>query len=202
MNTLQNILSSCQTMTKRKAVIFVFLQVFGLCSFAQPEAGNDSDSSSLLQQYVGCWHPNKPGWHGNINITTDGNKLYLTMSTDEGYKRFEEVKVNESEPSIEWSYKDESDALWYIGKWGETNREEILLDINHINASCGVPTEVYRIGIEANHSVKEWKYIAVMVNDELVISYGYKWDFLTPSNETVFMKSNRYMSAFTYRKFN
>lgn len=189
-------------MTKRKAVIFVFLQVFGLCCFAQSEAGNESDSSSVLQKYVGCWHPNKPGWHGNITITTDGNKLYLTMLTDEGYKRFEEVKVNESEPSIEWSYKDECDALWYIGKRGETNRDEILVDINHINASCGVPTEVYRIGVEANHSVKEWKYMAVIVNDELIISYGYKWDFLTPSNETVFMKSNRYMSAFIYRKIN
>jgi len=124
------------------------------------------------------------------------------MSTDEGNKRFEEVKINESESSIEWSYKDESDALWYIGKWGETNRDEILMDINHINASCGVPTEVYRIGAEANHSVKEWKYMAVMINDELVISYGYKWDFLTPSNEKVFMKSNRFMSAFIYRKKN
>lgn len=202
MNKLQNMLGYWQTMMKRKVVIFVFLQVFGLCCFAQSETGNDSDSSSVLQQYVGCWHPNKLGWHGDITITTDGNKLYLTMSTDEGNKRFEEVKINESESSIEWSYKDESDALWYIGKWGETNRDEILMDINHINASCGVPTEVYRIGAEANHSVKEWKYMAVMINDELVISYGYKWDFLTPSNEKVFMKSNRFMSAFIYRKKN
>lgn len=185
---------------KRKTVLFVFLQVFGLFCLAQPETGNDSDSSSVLQQYVGCWHPNKPGWHGNINIAIDGDKLHLTMSTDEGYKQFEEVMVNESEPSIEWSYSEESDALWYIGKWRETNRDEILVDINHIHASCGVPTEIYRTGMEANHAVKEWHYFAVLVNDKLVVSYGYKWDFFAPSNEPLFMKSERYMSAFIYSK--
>lgn len=187
---------------KRKVIFLVFFQVFGLCCLAQSETNKNSDSSSVFQKYVGCWHPDKSGWHGDITISTDGSKLYLTMSTDEGCMRFEDVTVNESEPSIEWSYREESDALWYIGKWSETNRDEIIVDINHIHASCGVPTEIYRIGVEANHSVIEWKYMAIMVNDELVINYGYKWDFLTPSNETVFMKSKRYMSAFTYRKDN
>ena len=188
-------------MMKRKTILFVFLQVFGLCCLAQSGAGG-SDTSSVLQQFVGCWHPNKPGWHGDISITTDGSKLYLTMTTDEGDKRFVEVKVNESEPSIKWSYSEKSDALWYIGRWSETNRDEILVDVNHIHASCGVPTEVYQKGVEANHSVKEWKYMAVLVNGELIINYGYKWNFLAPSNETVFMKSERYMSAFIYRKNN
>lgn len=186
---------------KRKAILFVFLQVLGLCCLAQSETGNDSDTSSVLQQYVGCWHPNKPGWHGKITITTDGNKLYLTMSTDEGYKRFDKVMVSESEPSIEWSYKEESDARWYIGKWSETNRNEILVNVNHIDASCGVPTEVYRIGVEANHAVKEWKYIAFMVNGKLVVNYGYKWDFFSPSNEKLFMKSERFLSPITYVKY-
>lgn len=122
------------------------------------------------------------------------------MITDEGEKRFEEVKVNESEPAIKWSYSEESDALWYIGRWGETNRDEILVNVNHIYASCGLPTEIYRKGIEATHAVKEWKYMAVLVGDKLIINYGYQWDFLTPSNETVFTKSERYLSALTYRK--
>lgn len=185
---------------KRKVILFVFLHVFGLCCLAQPETVSTPNSSSVLQQFIGHWQPNMPGWHGDIDITTDENKLYLTMTTDEGTIHFEEVEINESEPSIEWSYSEETDALWYIGKWGETNREEILVDINHIHASCGVPTEVYSIGIEASHSVKKWKYMAVLVNNNLVISYGYQWDFLAPSNETVFMKSERHMSALTYRK--
>lgn len=189
-------------MMKLKVVILAFLQLFGLCCLAQSETGSGSDASSVLRQFVGCWHPNKPGWHGDINITTDGGKLYLTMTTDEGNKWFDEVKVNASEPYIEWSYCEESDALWYIGKWGETNREEIIVDVNHIHASCGVPTEIYHKGIEANHSVKDWRYVAVLVDGKLVISYGYKWNFVAPSKEVVFMKSERFMSAFKYSKDN
>ena len=131
--------------------------------FNRNETDNTIDSASLLQQYVGCWYPDKLGWHGEIYITSDGNKLYLKMITDEGDMKFDEVEVNESEHSIHWAYSEESYAHWYIGKWGETNRNEILVDINHVYASCGVPTEVYSIGVEANHSVKEWKYMAVIV---------------------------------------
>lgn len=185
---------------KRKAILFVFIQVFGLCCLAQSESVSNSDTSSVLEQFVGCWHPNKPGWHDDINITTDGSKLYLTIITDEGNMQFDEVEVNYSEPSIKWSYKEESEALWYIAKWHETNRDEIMVDINHIHASCGVPTEIYRRGVEATHAVKEWKYFAVVVDGKLIISYAYQWDFFAPSNEVVFMKSDRFMSAFIYRK--
>ncbi len=187
-------------MMKRIVVLFVFLQVFGYC-LAQSEDDRGLGALPVLQQFVGCWHPNISGWHGDINITVDGDKMCLVMTTDEGEKRFNTVIYNPSEPSIKWSYGEESDALWYIGKWRETNRDEILIDVNHINASCGVPTEIYRIGIEANHSVKEWKYIAFMVNGKLVVNYGYKWDFFSPSNEKLFMKSERFLSPITYVKY-
>ena len=171
-------------------------------NFTRTEIDDTQDTSSILEQYVGCWYPDVLGWHGEICITFDGNKLYLKMTTDEGDKIFEDVEVNESEHSIHWTYREQSYARWYIGRWKETNRNEILVDSNCIYASCGVPTEIYNIGVEASHSVKEWRYMAVVVNDELVVSYGYKWDFLSPANELVFMKLERYMSAFTYRMRN
>ena len=174
-----------------------------LCFFALMASAQDifnKGATKDLEQFVGLWHPNNAGWHGDISITTDGSKLYLTMTTDEGKKRFDEVEINYLEPSIEWSYKEESEALWYIAKWHETNREEIMVDVNHIHGSCGVPTEIYHRGVEANHSVKEWKYFAVVVDGKLIISYAYQWDFFAPSNETVFMKFERFLSALTYRK--
>ena len=186
---------------KRSVILFAFLQVFGLYCSAQSEKDSSSDTSSSLQQFIGCWHPNISGWHGDINITVDGDKLCLIMTTEEGEKRFDDVKYNPSEPSIKWSYSEESDAIWYIGKWRETNREEILVDVNHINASCGVPTEVYRIGVETNHSAKEWKYMAVMANGKLMVNYGYKWNFFSPSNDMLFMKSERFLSPITYVKY-
>lgn len=183
----------------RTTFLFLFLQLFGIFCLAKSVTGS-KDSSSVLKQFEGVWHPDKPGWHGIIVIKSDGEKLYLTMKTDEGDKHFVDVEVNESEPSIEWSYCEESNAYFYIGKWRESNRDEIIVDVNHIYASCGVPTEIYSIGVEANHSVKTWKYMAVMADGNLIINFGYKWDFIAPSGEMVFMKSERYMSAFTYRK--
>ena len=184
---------------ERETFLFVLLQVFGLCCLAQPETCS-LDSSTVLKQFEGVWYPDKPGWHGIIVIKSDGKKLNLTMKTDEGDKHFENIEVNKNEPSFEWSYSEELEANFYIGKWRESNRDEIIVDVNHIHASCGAPSEVYSIGLEATHSKKEWYYMTVLLNNELILSYGYKWDFHAPNDELLFMKSERYMSALRYRK--
>lgn len=158
-------------------------------------------NQSALQQFVGTWLPDKPGWHGKIDITTDGKNLYVKMETDEGNMQFGAVEVNKAEPSIEFSYSEEFDGLWFIAHWRESNRPEIMMDINHIQASCGVPTEIHQSGVEATHSVRDWKYSGVLVDDEtLVLNYGYMWNFLSPLRDSVFMKSDRYMSALKYRR--
>lgn len=41
--------------------------------------------------------------------------------------------------------------------------------------------------------------MAVLVGDKLIINYGYRWNFFAPTGETLFMKSERNISALTYR---
>lgn len=189
-------------MKKRNAFILlvVAFTFWGLCCHAQSSKIQVTESSSVLQRFVGRWYPDKTGWHDQIDISINDGKLLLIMHTDEGDKRFEEVRVNESEPSIEWSYCDELEAVWSIGTWSETKREEIIVNLNRIVASCGVPTEVYQSHDEATHAKQEWKYFAVLVDDKLILSNGYKTDYFSPSGKLMFMKSRENRGIITYRK--
>lgn len=180
--------------------LFVLISVFVLCCFALPQKSKAQDPSSVMKQFVGHWYPDRPGWHKTIDITTDGKKLFLVMSTEEGEKRFEKVAFNESEPSIKWSYTDDIKGIWYIGKWSETKRDEIILQLDRFNASCGVPTEIYKYADWSDHSKRLWKYEAKLLYGDLVIRYSYQWDFYSPSGELMFTKSNDHVMTIKYIK--
>ncbi len=123
------------------------------------------------------------------------------MKTEEGEMLFENVRFIESESSLDWSYNDKVKyAQWYIGTWGETNREEIILNADGIYGTSGVPTEVYKEGIEANHMKQCWSYHAVLVGDRLTISYGCKSDYYSSSEELLFTKVKRNVLAIIYYK--
>lgn len=175
------------------------LCAIGLFSCLISSATNNQGATDSLQQYVGHWNPDRYGWHGAIDIDMNDGRLRLRMQTEEGEMLFENVSVNESESSLEWSYDDDVKyAKWYIGKWNETNRREIILNVNGIYGTSGVPTEIYEEGFEANHMKQCWKYHAVLVGDKLTISYGCKADYYSSSEELLFTKIKRNVMAINY----
>ena len=186
---------------KRKCIILcILVSIFGLYCYALSASNKAKESSTVLYDFVGHWYPDRPGWHKTIDITTNGKKLFLVMSTEEGKKRFKEVAFNESEPSIKWSYTDDIKGIWYIGKWSETKRNEIILQSDRFNASCGVPTEIYKHTDWSDHSKRTWKYEAKLVYGDLVIHFNYQWDFYSPSGELMFTKSNDHEMTIKYCK--
>lgn len=174
--------------------------LWGLNCHAQSSETQEKVSPLILQHYVGRWYPDRIGWHGCLDFSINDGKLILTMETDEGPKRFEDVKISESGTKIEWSYCDEIDAVWYIGTWSETKRKEIIVNINRIIASCGIPTEVYINHDEATHAKHEWKYSAEVVNDKLIMSNTSKIDYFSRSGELMFTKSMENKSIIKYRR--
>ena len=188
----------------RKMFLFCLFNIIGVFCIAQSSATINPKSQkapSDIQQFVGRWYPDKLGWHGPMDIYMKNNKLCLRMHTEEGELNFEDIVINESEPSIEWSYNDDVKyAQWYIGTWSETNRKEIILNVNGIYGSSGVPTEIFREGIEANHMKQCWKYFAVLDDDRLVLNYGSKSDYYSSTDELLFTKIKKNMLAINYYK--
>lgn len=187
---------------KKRGVILLFIALVfsGLGCHAQMPEKQVKVSPNVLQQFVGRWYPDKLGWHGYLDLSINEGNLILTMQTTEGLKRFEEVRINEAETSIEWSYSEDIDAIWYLGTWSETNRKEIIVNTNRIVASCGIPTEVYVSHDEATHAKKKWCYLAVLANETLVLNVMSKTDYFSPSGELMFVKSQKNMSSIIYRK--
>ena len=123
------------------------------------------------------------------------------MHTEEGKKFIGNVEVNESESSVEWSYNDDVKCgRWYIGTWDETGRKEILMNIDGIYGTSGVPSEIYETGLEATQMKCSWQYFAVLDKDKIVISYGCKCDYYSENNKLLFTKIKKIMSAIKYYK--
>lgn len=80
---------------KQIVITFLFL-ICGLGCHAQSIETQEKVSPLILQHYVGRWYPDRIGWHGCLDFSINEGKLVLTMETDEGPKRFEDVKISES----------------------------------------------------------------------------------------------------------
>lgn len=159
----------------------------------------NEDASATLNQFVGTWNPDKLGWHGPIVISYSDGKLHLKMRTEDGEMEFEDVRVCGKE--ISWSYCDEvKHAVWYLGEWRETKRTEILLDVDGIYGSSGVPTTVFQRGVMATSMRRCWEYHGTLVGEVLQVGYGSKSDYYSSSDEKLFDKVIRNDAALCYRK--
>lgn len=188
---------------KRLLISMICLLTATLYGYAQLSSEDNNEKSPTINSFVGQWIPDKMGWHGTIDVMSKDGELYLYMDTEEGTKLFENVQINESEPSIKWSFEEEiMNGTWGLGIWKETNQKEILLDYHGITASCGVPTEVFKEGGIAKKVKRHWKYFASMKYDRMIVSYGCKSDFFSSSDELLFSKIEKYNQAITYIKDN
>ena len=184
---------------KMKKYLLLGVVAFLMGSFALSQTLNNGDIASDSNSFVGSWNPDKLGWHGSIVISYEGKNHHLTMNTEEGPIEFDDVQVRGKE--ISWSYRDEVKfANWYLGKWSESGRTEILLDVNGIYGTSGTPTTVYQRGVNATHMLRTWQYHGVLIEDRLVISYGSKSDYYSSDDELLFDKVLELPSAFSYLK--
>ncbi len=184
-----------------RLILLVVLSICGMYCYAQKPVGNVKIISTVRQQLVGHWYPDRHGWHGPLYFVLEGDTLKLYMHTEEGKKFFYNVEVNESDPSIEWSYNDDVKyGRWYIGTWEETGRKEILMNSDGVYGTSGVPTEIYETGLEATQMKCSWKYFAVIEGDKIVISYGSKSDYYSEKNKLLFTKIKKIKSAIKYFK--
>lgn len=172
---------------------------FLVSSLGLSQTLKDGDAASVPNSFVGTWNPDRLGWHGSIEISNEGGKPRITMMTEDGLLEFDDVRVKGKE--IFWSYCDEVKfANWYLGKWSESGRTEILLDVNGIYGTSGTPTTIYHRGINATHMLRTWKYHGILIGDRLVISYGSKSDYYSSDDELLFDKVLDLPSAFSYMK--
>lgn len=175
----------------RLVLVFVLCILGTIPSFSQTEEE---------MQFISVWTPSKnPSPWGKIKISYNNGRLLLEMKSDEGLKKFTNVRIDNGilyatmEESTEYGY-------WKIGNW---NRERNHILVSHSGASFsnygtnGEATKIYSRGI-ATKERNFFQLKLILNNGNLELYHCYFGEYINNNGTVLFTQSSNFIYGDDY----